>query len=312
MSRRLPPLNAVHTFEAAARHLSFYRAAEELHVTPSAVSHQVRSLEGFLGARLFHRLTRQVVLTEEGQAYLPAIRAALDEIRAATERVTAARESGPLTMSVAPPFATGWLVPRLPRFQVAHPDIEIRLSLVRSTELVDFARSDVDIVIRYGEVDRPGLRNHRLITEELVPVCSPVLLAGPKPLMHPADLRHATLLHALPRLGQWQMWLSAAGVSGVDAERGPKFHNTPLTLDAALAGLGVAIADRRLVAKELDSGRLVVPFAIPLPTESAYYLVYPQERADYPKIAAFRDWLLAEVAKVKDEAEAILEHAPSP
>lgn len=302
MSRRLPPLNAVHTFEAAARHLSFYHAAEELHVTPSAVSHQVRSLETFLGVRLFHRLTRQVALTEAGQAYLPAIRAALDQIKLATERIQSGRESGPLTMNVAPPFA-GWLVPRLPLFQVAQPDIEVRLNLVNSTELIDFSRSDVDVVIRYGEVDRPNLANHRLISEQLVPVCSPILLDGSSPLQQPEDLQNVTLLHALPRLGQWKIWLNAAGVSGVDAARGPKFHNTPLTLDAALAGLGVAIADKRLVTKELESGRLVIPFDIPLSGESAYYLIHPEDQTDNPKIAAFRDWLLAEVGRSQDQAK---------
>ncbi|MBW8055061.1 MAG: transcriptional regulator GcvA [Nitrospira sp.] len=306
--RRLPPLNAVHTFEAAARHLSFNRAAEELHVTPSAVSHQVRTLEEFLGVRLFNRLARQVVLTTEGQVYLPPIRAALDQIDSATERVAAAKGSGPLTMSISPTFATGWLVPRLSRFQVAHPSIEVRLNLVRSiTELVDFSRSDVDLVIRYGDANHAGLRNIRLIVEELVPVCSPALLEGPTPLRQPQDLRRATLLHALPRVDQWRQWLKAAGVSGVNAERGPKFHNTPLTLEGALAGMGVALADRRLVARELRSGRLVAPFDITLPSESAYYLIYPEEREDDSKIAAFRDWLLGEVARSKNETEIALE-----
>lgn len=298
--RRIPPLSAVQTFEAAARHLSFQRAAQELHVTPSAVSHQVRSLEQFLGTRLFRRLTRQVVLTPEGQAYLPAIRTALDQIQTATARITASRSGGPLTMSVAPTFATGWLVPRLPHFQVAHPSIEVRISLDRSTTHVDFTHSDVDLAIHYGEIKQAGLRNHRLITEELVPVCSPALLEGDRALKQPDDLTHATLLHALPRLGQWHMWLSAAGIIGVDAERGPKFHNTPLTLQAAAAGMGVALTDRRLVAKELEGGRLVIPFEIVRPGKSAYYLVYPQDRADNGKLAAFREWLLTEVGKVRE------------
>lgn len=312
--RRLPPLHAVHAFEAAARHLSFQHAAAELHVTPSAVSHQVRSLEEFLGVRLFNRRARRVSLTTAGQAYLQAIRAALDQIKAATDRIAAGRDRGPLTMNVSPSFAAGWLVPRLSRFQVAHPSIEVRLNLVRSTErLVDFARSEVDLAIRHGEIDSPGLRKHRLIAEELVLVCSPALLAGPKPLKHLADLRYFTLLHVLPRLDQWQLWLNAAGVTGVNAERGPKFHNTPLTVEAAIAGMGVALADRRLVAKDLQSGRLVTPFDIALPGESAYYLIYPEDRADNPKIVAFRDWVLTEVAKAKDEPKVMLEepHEPS-
>lgn len=297
--RRLPPLNAVQTFEAAARHLSFQRAAQELHVTPSAVSHQIRVLEEFLGIRLFIRRARQVALTSEGQAYLPPIRAALDQVRMATERIATAREAGPLTMNVSPSFAAGWLVPRLARFQIAQPGIEVRLNLVRSAEgLVDFARSDVDLAIRHGDVDRPGLDKHRLIAEELVPVCSPaLLLRGQRALRLPEDLRHATLLHALPRLDEWQLWLEAAGIKGVNAQRGPKFHNTPLTIEAAIAGMGVALSDPRLVADELESGRLVIPFDIALTGDSAYYLIYPQDRRDHPKVAAFREWLLAEVSK---------------
>ena len=304
--RGIPPLNAVQTFEAAARHLSFQRAADELHVTPSAVSHQVRSLEQFLGIRLFRRLARRVILTPEGQAYLPAIRAALDQIQAATARITVSGNVGPLTMSVAPTFATGWLVPRLPHFQVAHPNIEVRISLDRSTKHLDLVHSDVDLAIHYGEIKQPGLQNHRLISEELVPVCSPALLQGTHALRQPDDLKHATLLHALPRLGQWHMWLRAAGITGVDAERGPKFHNTPLTLQAAAAGMGVALTDRLLVAKELEGGRLVIPFEIARPGKSAYYLVYPNDRADNSKLAAFREWLLTEVGKVREGADTIV------
>ena len=304
--RRLPPLNAVQTFEAAARHLSFQRAAQELHVTPSAVSHQIRALEEFLGVRLFIQRARRVSLTTEGQAYLPPIRAALDQVRAATERIATGREAGPLTMNVSPSFAAGWLVPRLARFQIAQPSIEVRLNLVRSAEvLVDFARSDVDLAIRHGDVDRPGLQKHRLIAEELVPVCSPALLHGERALKQPEDLKQSTLLHALPRLDEWQLWLEAAGIKGVNAQRGPKFHNTPLTIEAAVAGMGVALSDPRLVAEELESGRLVIPFDIALTGDSAYYLIYPQERRDHPKLVAFREWLLAEVSKSGERTDAV-------
>ncbi|MDX1488119.1 MAG: transcriptional regulator GcvA [Acidiferrobacterales bacterium] len=305
---RLPPLSAVQTFEAAARHLSFQRAAQELHVTPSAVSHQIRVLEDFLGVRLFIRRPRQVALTPEGQMYLPPIRAALDQVRVATERVAASRETGPLTMNVSPSFAAGWLVPRLARFQIAQPNIEVRLNLVRSTAvLVDFPRSDVDLAIRHGDVDRPGLCTHRLIAEELVPVCSPALLQGQHALRQPDDLRHFTLLHALPRWDQWQHWLETAGIKGVDARRGPKFHNTPLTIEAAVAAMGVALSDPRLVAEELQNGRLVMPFDIALPVDSAYYLIYPEERGDQPKLVAFREWLLAEVTKVSERSGAVVD-----
>jgi LysR family glycine cleavage system transcriptional activator len=291
--RRLPPLSAVRAFEAAARQLSFNRAAEELHVTPSAISHQIRSLEEFLGIDLFRRDGRQLLLTDKGERYLAAVREALSLISAATEQVTAAKAAGVLTLSVAPGFATPWLVPRLAGFQLEHPAIEVRLDT--ALDLVDFARSDVDAAIRSGRGRWPGLRSHRLLADELVPVASPALRDG-KTWKQPEDLRDATLLHVLARMGQWRSWFNAVGVPGVDADRGPKFHTSPLALEAAMAGQGVAIADRRLVAEHLASGRLVVVFDITLPSDSAYYLVYPEERADNPRITVFRDWLLREVA----------------
>lgn len=293
--RRLPPLNTLRSFEAAARHASFLRAAKELHVTASAVSHQMRTLEKFLGVALFRRDGRQVVLTREGESYLRAIREGLNLMAAATARIRAPRAGGVLTISVAPSFGTPWLVPRLAGFQLEHPELEVRLT--SSLDLVDFAKSDVDAAVRYGAGRWRGLRSHRLFTEELIPVASPRLRIGKKRLSKPADLRQATLLHVIPRLGQWRMWLSAAGVPDIDAEAGPKFHTTPLALEAAIAGHGIAIADRGLVADQVRSGRLVTPFDIVLPTEYAYYLVYPQARADDPNIVTFRDWLLAEAQR---------------
>lgn len=292
--RRLPPLNAIRMFEAAARYLNFNRAAGELHVTPSAVSHQIRLLEKFLGVKLFLRQSRQVALTPQGENYLAAIHEALERIGAATERATATGAAGPLTLSVAPAFASPWLVPRLAGFQLAHPDIEVRL--ISSLDLVDFTQSDVDVAVRYGLGHWLGLRSHRLFSEELVSLCSPGLRKGPPVLRRPADLRSATLLHVLSRMGQWRTWLALAGVKGIEAEQGPKFHTTPLALEAAVASQGVVIADRRLVTPYIESGRLVVLFDAPLPSESAYYLVYPEERAGNPRVAAFRKWLLSEVA----------------
>jgi len=299
--RRLPPLNAVRVFEAAARHQSFNRAAEELHVTPSAVSHQMRVLEEYLGVALFRRRTRRVELTPEGRTYLPAVRDALEQLRLATEQVARRGEAGPLTISAAPAFAVGWLMPRLAEFQLAHPDIEVRLTT--SVELVDFDRSDVDVGIRTGDGDWPGLRSHRLMAEELVPVCSPALAEGPNGIRRLDDLRHATLLHQLPRLGDWRSWLSAVGVDGVDPDRGPKFQNAAMTVEAAAAGLGVALASRHLVEDQLRSGRLVAPLDVAPPhAHSCYYLVYPPERADSPKIAAFRDWVLGAVGNAQPQS----------
>lgn len=292
--RHLPPLNAVRTFEAAARHLSFNNAAEELNITPSAVSHQVKTLEEFLGVQLFRRLNRQVQLTSEGAAFLPPLRAALDQIDAATARTIANRQSGPLVISAAPSFGTRWLVPRLTGFQEAHPEIEVRPII--SVDIVDFARSDIDLAVRHGRGEWPGLRSHLLKSEDVLPVCSPDLLEDGPPLNAPQDLAGHTLLHVMPRMGEWRSWLALAGVSGVDAEKGPRFQNVPMAVDAAISGLGVAITDPRMVEVDLARGRLVAPFDIELPIDGGYYLVYPEERADAPKVAAFRDWILGEVA----------------
>jgi LysR family glycine cleavage system transcriptional activator len=300
--RRLPPLNTLRSFESAARHGSFLRAARELHVTASAVSHQIRALERFLGVPLFRRDGRQVLLTREGQNYLPGIREGLRLMAAATERIHVPRAGGVLTLSVAPSFARPWLAPRLAGFQMEHPELEVRLTT--SLELVDFTKSDVDAGVRYGAGRWRGLRSHRLFAEELIPVASPGLRVGRKRLGKPADLRHATLLHVIPRLGQWRMWLQAAGVTDIDAERGPKFHTTPLALEAAIAGHGVAIADRGLITDHIGGGRLVAPFDVVLPTEFAYYLVYPKRRENDPNIATFREWLLAEARRSEEPGPA--------
>ena len=293
MRSNLPPLNAVRAFEAAARHLSFNRAAEELHVTPSAISHQISSLEAFLKLQLFHRKTRQVELTSEGQRYLSPLREALDMINTATEQLLSKTQATPLTMSTVPAFTSRWLLPRLPAFQIAHPEIEVRL--ITTVEMVDFSRSDVDLAIRRGSGTWPGLESHYLMTVKLVPVCSPALIEK-KPLRRPEDLRDHTLLHVLPVFGEWRAWLDAAGVTDIDAEQGPKFLDYLLALEAAVAGLGVAILDKHVVTDDLERGRLLIPFDVETITESAYYLVYPQACAGSTKIAAFRDWLLAEVS----------------
>lgn len=291
---RLPPLNAIRVFEAAGRHLSFIRAADELHITPSAVSHQIRLLEERLGVKLFRRLNRQVVLTPEGQSYLLPVRAALEQIGTATARVTGRCARGPLTISVAPSFAVRWLVPRLPDFQHQHPEIEVRP--IVSTEVADLRRSDVDVAIRSGRGGWPGLAAHRLMGEELVPVCSPALLEGPKPLRRPEDLAGHTLLQVVPRAGEWRSWLSAVGVTGVDADAGPRFQSLSDAIDAAALGLGVVIVNLVLIGGDLESGRLVRPFTFELPSDTAYYFVCQDERSEEPRIAAFREWLLEVLA----------------
>lgn len=294
MVRRLPPLNALKAFEAAARHLSFTRAAEELSVTQAAVSHQVKALEDRLGIPLFRRLNRALLLTDEGQAYLPAVRAAFDRIAEATERLASAESRGTLTVSTVPSFAAKWLVPRLGRFRSIEPEIDLRIA--PSMHLVDFAREDVDVAIRYGRGNWPGLRTERLMGEDIFPVCSPALLLGPPALAAPADLAEHVLLHDDDHEG-WRMWLMAAGVAGVDATRGPVFTDSAMTLDAAADGQGVALARSALVAADLASGRLVRPFGISLPAQFAYYVVAPEATAERPKVAAFRTWMVDEVRR---------------
>jgi len=291
MARRLPPLNALRAFEAAGRHLSFTKAAGELHVTHAAISHQVRALEQHLGQPLLRRLTRAVKLTEAGRVLLPVMTEALDAMAAAVRRIGADDGQGALTISMTPAFAARWLVPRLGSFQEAYPDIDVRLA--PSIQLVDFARDDVDLAIRYGRGAWPGLKSELLLTLDMVPVCSPELCRGNRPLKEPADLRHHTLLH--DDLGEnWRRWLVAVGVEGVDPTRGPKFGDENLMLQAAIQGQGVAVAERALVAGDLAAGRLCRPFDISLPSGAGYYLVYPAPAAGRRTVKAFRDWLLAE------------------
>ena len=210
MTTRLPPLNALRTFEAAARHLSFTKAAAELFVTQAAVSHQIRTLEDHLGARLFRRANRALMLTDEGQALVPAVRDAFDRLLAGVRRVEDLCCGGALTISTTPSFAATWLAGRLVRFQALHPEIELHLGA--TPRLVDFAREGIDCGIRYGEGDWPGLRAERLFRTALMPVCSPILLDGAHPLRRPEDLAHHTLLHALDGGDDWRLWLRAAGV----------------------------------------------------------------------------------------------------
>jgi LysR family transcriptional regulator, glycine cleavage system transcriptional activator len=293
MPERLPPLSALRTFEAAARHLSFTRAADELHVTQAAVSHQIRTLEEHLGVMLFRRLNRRLLLTDEGQLLMPSVRRAFDELLAGVERVRERCMGGTLTISTTPSIAANWLAGRLGRFQALHPEFEIRL--MATPRLIDFAREGVDCGIRYGFGEWPGLRALCLLNATLVPLCSPRLLEGPRPLRTPADLAHHTLLHTLDDMDDWRLWLQAAGVTGVDPTRGLKFESLPLALRAAVSGAGVVIVAGPMANDDLDAGRVVQPFDLELPRECAYYFVAPEASADQPKIRAFRDWLLQEV-----------------
>jgi LysR family glycine cleavage system transcriptional activator len=305
MAERLPPLNALRCFDVAAKHLSFTKAAAELHVTHSAVSHQIKALEEWLGLPLFRRVNRGLVLTEAGQAYLKPIREAFERLGDATRRLRVRERSGPLTVSVMPSFAGKWLVPRLGRFRQRHPDIDVRISA--SSELVDFERDDVDVAVRVGSGNWPGLKVELLMHESLFVVCSPRLLEGPNAIREPADIARHTLLSDLDwRIDVWQIWFEAAGlgVGGVEARRALSFNYSNLMIQAAVDGLGVALSQHALAGDDLAAGRLVRPFDISLPTEYAYYVVMPEVSAERPKIAAFREWL-------KDEAKAGKEAMPA-
>ncbi|MCZ6556912.1 MAG: transcriptional regulator GcvA [SAR324 cluster bacterium] len=302
MAYDLPSLNALRAFEATARHLSFKEAARELYVTPGAVSQQVKALEEALGLILVRRLTRAIELTEAGHTLLATLRDSFQRISETVESLVERDTTGPLTISVLPSLAAKWLVPRLGRFQARHPDIDVRISA--SNQFTDFAREDVDLGIRHGLGEYPGLRSDLLLPGELLAVCSPALLKGPLPLKSPRDLRHHTLLHADPRV-EWSMWLKTHGVEGVNAGRGPRFSDDGLMLRAAIEGQGVAISSRALVADDLAAGRLVRPFALNLSERFAYFLVCPEATVDRPKIVAFREWILAEArAELTEEGQA--------
>ncbi len=289
MPRRLPPLNAVKAFEAAARNLSFTRAAEELFVTQAAVSHQIKALEEYLGIKLFRRKNRSLLLTEEGQGYFLDIKDIFIELADATDRLLARSAIGSLTVSTSPSFAIQWLVPRLANFSEQNPDIDVRIKAVdsESNSLTD----DVDVAIYYGTGNWPGVRADKLRNEMLIPVCSPLLLNGPKPLTQPSDLKHHTLLHDSSR-HDWQAWFRQCGISDINVNQGPVFSHSSLVLQAAAHGQGVALGYSVLSQPDIKAGRLVCPFPEVLISKEAYYLVCLQSHADIGKIAAFRKWML--------------------
>ncbi len=296
-SRRLPPLNSLRAFEAAARHLSFTKAADELFVTQAAVSHQVKTLEEWLGRKLFQRKNRTVFLTDDGQRYLRDISESLDLLADATQRFLAGGDGGVLTISSLPSFASKWLVPKLGDFRLLRPDIDVRISA--NHDRVDFRTSDVDMAVRAGDGNWPDLYSEHLLTETLFPVCSPALLEGEHPIETPDDLHHHTLLHDDDARDDWRIWLVAAGVdlTTIDPARGPRFDDSSMMLQAAIEGQGVAIGRSALAANDLAAGRLVGPFDLSLPWRMDYYVVCPRGNEHVPKIAVFADWLLETAAR---------------
>jgi LysR family glycine cleavage system transcriptional activator len=290
MRTALPPLIAVRAFEAAARHGSFVRAADELNITPAAVSQQVRYLEERLAVRLFTRHARGVQLTRVGGDYAMVLTAALDQIAAATVRAQAADGVGTLTISTTPSFAAKWLMPRLIRFQNGHPDLDVRLST--SNALTDFKLDDIDLAVRYGKGRWTGLHCELLLETERFPVCSPALRDGLPPLRRPKDLGKHTMLHV--KTDEWAQWLSFAGLSGMAWNRGPQYSDAGLVTQAAVEGHGVALGQRVLVADDLAAGRLVEPFELRMPGGAAYYIVTLPGALDRTKVRAFAEWLRGE------------------
>src|SRR4051812_3981651 len=294
MALTLPSLNGLRAFESAARHLSFTLAAAELNVTQTAISHQIRRLEEQLGVSLFVRSNRALHLTHEAQAYLPSVRTAFDDLRRATARLRRPDRDGMLTVSTTASLAAKWLVTRVAGFQDANPGIEVRITT--SAHLVDFEREEVDLAVRYGRGNWPGLRANWLMAEDIFPVCSPSLLKSDKPLRCPEDLAHHTLLHATVSREDWQLWLTAAGLPvSLATRRGLSFDQSFMAIQAAVEGLGVALGRTRFVEADIEAGRLVVPFDMVLPADAGFYIVAPEATADSPKIALFRDWLIGSV-----------------
>ena len=298
MNRRLPPLNSLKAFEAAARHLSFTKAADELFVTQAAVSHQIKSLEDFLSMQLFFRQNRSLILTEQGQSYYLDLKDIFIALQEATERLYEFGTKGAFTIAMPPSFAIQWLVPRINKFSLIHPEIDVRIKAVDFDD--GFLADDVDVAIYYGRGKWSGLQADKLHTEYLTPVCSPMLLDGTKPLDELSDLRHHMLLHDSSR-HSWNTWIKHFNIPAVQVELGPIFSHTTMVLQAAALGQGIALANSVLARPEIAAGRLLCPFEEKLISKSSYYLVCHPSQAELGKISAFRQWLLEQVKEDQDE-----------
>lgn len=301
MPKPLPPLNALRAFEAAGRHLSFTRAAEELNVTPAAISHQIKVLEDYLGIQLFRRRPQGLLLTDAAQQALPAVIEHFNGLSAAVSILHRTDSERPLTVTVQPSFAAKWLVPRIERFRKRHPGIEVRIDA--TGDLTDFHSEDVDVGIRHGLGNYPGLHVERLPAQEVFPVCSPALLEADPPLRTPSDLRYHTLIHIqwdeLSQVGamaDWTTWLASAGVTDVDPRAGPRYTHESMALQAAIEGHGVALVRTYIAAGDLIAGRLVRPFAHSLPEDFGHFLVCLPQTLETAKVAAFREWIHEELA----------------
>jgi LysR family glycine cleavage system transcriptional activator len=300
-------MNALKAFEATARHLSFSKAADELAVTPAALSHQIRGLEDLLGLKLFHRRARAIELTEAARLMYPGIRSGFESLRTAVEQLDRAKQDRILVVSATPGLTAKWLAPRLYRFLAAHPEIDTRISA--NVNYVNFAVDGVDVGIRLSSGAHPDLHVEKLADEWLVPLCSPRLLDGPRPLRTPHDLPNFTLIQVdLPGVvPTWADWLEAVGIAGIDTSRSLRLNVADHALDAASEGAGVVLGYKLVASRDLGLGRLVVPFGPQLPVPGrAYHFVCAKGHEKRPTIKAFRDWMFAEIA----ETTALLEHLP--
>ena len=318
MSQQLPPLNALRTFEAVARLESFTKAADELSVTRAAVSHQIKNLEEYVGFPLFERHTRSISLTPAGEVALPKLREGFNNISDAVHLMKSHQSNENLTVWMAPSFASKWLVPRLNTFSLQYPDIDMQLHAVSG--LIDdaykdtnysleelFRSEDADVVIRFGSGNYPGCVVHKLFSVKGVPLCSPDLLENPeKPLKTPEDLAHHTLLHDntdYKGRPEWKNWLKQEGIEGVNHERGLKFNHNTLALEAAIDGQGVLMGTEALARKDIEEGRLCIPFDISLPLDKSYYAIHPKSAdTNQNAVDSFIKWLIEEA---KSEPEIV-------
>jgi LysR family glycine cleavage system transcriptional activator len=307
MRRPLPPLNALRAFEATARHLSFSKAADELHVTPAALSHQIRGLEDLLGLKLFLRRARAIELTADARLIYPGIRTGFESLREAIDMLERGKQDRVLVVSATPGLTAKWLVPRLYRFLAKHPEIDTRITA--SVGYANFTSDGVDVGIRLTNGVHPELHVEKLSDEWVLPLCSPRLLEGEQPLRSPRDLANFTLIQVdLPGVvPSWTDWLSAVGVDGIDTKRGLRLNVADHALDAASEGVGVVLGYKVVASHDIGLGRLIVPFGpeVPLPGR-AYHFVCPKGDEKRPAIKAFRDWVFAEI----EETSAMLRRVP--
>ena len=296
-----PPLNSLRAFEATARHLSFQNAAEELSVTPGAISQQIKKLEDILQTPLFHRNNRAVTLTKAGRVLQPDLSRGFESLDDAVQQLKQSAEHQHITVSMTPSFAAKWLVPRLEKWTAQQPNVDVRISA--SLGLANFGPDGVDLGVRFGSGNYDGLTSALLLKESFVVVCSPIFIDGSKQIKTPEDLHDHTLIHVSGPQGtpgtDWQEWLKSAGVDGIDTSRGLVFDDTAVAILAAIGGQGVLLSRRALVEDDITADRLALPFDLDLPLEFAWRIVAPEGKLKRPEVCAFRDWLLSEAQSDK-------------